>query len=73
MFKIHPGFIPSSGSTPEVNGFYSGPRPILHPSLMENPFSNPANKLTNKWTRVENITSLLELLKVRVRQQLRGE
>ena len=26
---------PLSGSTPKVNGFYSGLRPILHPSFME--------------------------------------
>ena len=35
-----PGSVPLSGSTPNVNGVYSGPRAILHPSFCENLFSS---------------------------------
>ena len=33
--KKNPRFVSLSKSTPKVNGVYSGPRPVLHPSFME--------------------------------------
>ena len=33
--KKNPRFVSLSESTPKVNGVYSGPRPVLHPSFME--------------------------------------
>ena len=33
--KKSPGFIHLSGSSPKVNGVYSGLRPIIHPSFLK--------------------------------------
>lgn len=56
MKKKHPESVPLSSPAPEVNGVYSGLRPILHPSGLE--IRHPTNQQSDTG---EHITSLAEI------------